>query len=317
MRWGCSCTSAALSIGAGDDPLHHPPPALRGADADRDQLHPLRPPRPRAQRPHRPAAAHHPGGSARADPRVARARGGLPHPLRQVDGAVLRQRAAQPHRTHLRRGDRRFRGAPAGALLGDAQPGRGPHHRAPAADALGGRPLLHYRHPHRDPDRHRLGLPAVFLVRPAGHLRLHDRLLGADLLHRPARDHGLQRHPAVAAVDLRHHAPGHRSRKLLGADQADGDAGDGARALQRGADQPLHAGRRAGQPDAGLRAHRPRQGPARAGRALHPRAAQQPDPGGDADRARHPHRIRRRHHHGEDLSGERHRRASHHGDPGR
>ena len=81
---------------------------------------------------------------------------------------------------------------------------------------------------------------------------------------------------------------GHRPRELLGADQADGYAGDGARALQRGADQPLHAGRRARQSDAGLCAHRPRQGAPREGRAVHPRAAQQPDSGGNSDRARHP-----------------------------
>ena len=124
-------------------------------------------------------------------------------------------------RAGVRRRDRRFRFAPAGALVGDAKPRGRPHHRADAADALGGRPLLPGRHPHRASHRHRLGLPAVLLVRPARHLRLHDRLLRADLLHRAARDHRLQRDAAVAAVDLRHHAPGHRSGELLGADQAD------------------------------------------------------------------------------------------------
>ena len=46
----------------------------------------------------------------------------------------------------------------------------------------------------------------------------HDRLLGADLLHRAPRDHLLQRLAPMAAVHLRHHAPGHRPRELLGAD---------------------------------------------------------------------------------------------------
>ena len=74
---------------------------------------------------------------------------------------------------------------------------------------------------------------------------------------RPARDHRLQRHAAVAALDLRHHAPGDRPRELLGAGQADGDAGDGAGALQRSPDQPLHARRHAGQSQPRLCAHRP------------------------------------------------------------
>ena len=272
MRWGCSFLHAASPLSAGDDSLHRPPPSLRGSDADRDQLHPLRPPRSRTQRSHRPASAHHSGGGARADSRIAGSRGGLSHPLRQVDGAVLRQRAAQPHRAGVRRGGRRLGRAPARAFLGDPQPGGGPDHRAPAADALGGRPLLPDRHPHRDPDRHRLRLSAVFVVRPSGHVRLDDRLLGAHVLHRPARDYRLQRLAAVAAVDLRHHAPSHRSLELLGADQADGDARHGARALQRSPDQPLHARCRARQPDAGLRAHRARQGAPRARGALHPRA---------------------------------------------
>ena len=43
--------------------------------------------------------------------------------------------------------------------------------RALAPDALGGRPRLSRRGPHRRADRGDLGLPAVFVVRPDRHLR--------------------------------------------------------------------------------------------------------------------------------------------------
>ena len=64
----------------------------------------------------------------------------------------------------------------------------------------------------------------------------------------------------LAAVDLRHQPAGDEPRDLLDAGQADDHAGHGAGALQRRADQPLHARLDARQPQPGLCAHRPRQG---------------------------------------------------------
>ena len=249
------------------DPLHHPPPALRDTHPRRDQLHRIRAPRSRPQRPDRAAPAHHPARGARPDPRVPRARAALPRALLQVGGTVLHQRAAQHRRAGIRGGDRRFERAPPGTLLGDSKSGGGSHRRADAADAVGGGALLHRGDPHRHPHRHHLRLPGVLMVRPGRHLRVHGGVLGTDLLHRAARDHHLQRNAAVAAVHLRHHPPGDGPRELLGALEAARDAGAGAGAFQRGTTEPLHALRDARQPEPRLRAHRSRQGHARTGGA--------------------------------------------------
>ena len=155
-------------------------------------------------------AADHPARGAREDPREPRPRPALPHPLSLLAAAVLRERAAEHHPGVDRLADRRPRPA-ARRLVVDALARRRPDRRAHAADALGRRHVLRRRHPDRRADRRHLGLSAVFLVRPGRHLLLDGRLLGADLLHRPAADRDLLGLDAdqlalLAALDLRHDA---------------------------------------------------------------------------------------------------------------
>ena len=119
----------------------------------------------------------------------------------------------------------------------------GGRHRRPedAPDALGRRPFLRRRRADSRADRSRLRVPAVQLVRPARHVRFDGRVLGADVLHRRAADRDILGPSGLVPLDLRHDARGRGLAELPVPDQAARDAGRGARPLQRGADQPLHA----------------------------------------------------------------------------
>ena len=271
------------------DPLHHPPPPLRDTHPHRDQLHRLRAPRPGPQRPDRTAPAHH-----------SRRKCGLRFAsLSELDSrftSAISSGWSSSSSTSRSTSSNRRSGWRSGIRASDCGCARGRREVRWWTSSSSAMPQtlwvvgLSYivGDPHRHPHRHRLRLPAVLVVRPGRHLRVHGGVLGADVLHRPARDHHLQRDAAVAAVHLRHYPQSDGSRELLGASQAAHHAGDGAGAVQRGAAQPLHALRDARQPEPRLCAHRSRQGHARAHRAARPRAAQQHDSGGDPDRARHP-----------------------------
>ena len=190
---GAGAIGRALTRSVGYADLHASAPSLRRSDAAGGQLRHLHHPRSGAERSDRPAASDHPLGRAGEHPRGARPRRAAACPVPPLASAVLRERTAQRHRAHLGCADRRQREPAAGDELGDPVAGRGPHRGAHAADPLGGRALLRRRHPDRDPDRRDLRVPAVFLVRPARHLHFDGRLLGSDLLHRPASDRGVQR----------------------------------------------------------------------------------------------------------------------------
>jgi hypothetical protein len=88
----------------------------------------------------------------------------------------------------------------------------------------------------RDPDRHHLGLQAVFVVRPDRHLHFDDRLLGTALLLRRSDDRDLRGQlPWFPSIyDTTHRWS--RLGEFRPADQADDHAGYGAGAADHGAD---------------------------------------------------------------------------------
>ena len=238
--------------------VHDPTARPRDPDASSHLARHLPPARARPRRPDGADAADDPAGGARTDARRPRPQRTDPHPLRPLALAVLLSSSPCTHRHPLRHDLRRrpdphpVAGRPARrswTSSRSASPRRSGSWAWPTSS-----------HPDRAADRHHSAYRQYSWFDQIGTLRLDDRLLRPDLLHRRPSDRHLhvqlQWFPSIYDTTL----SVTDWSELPGAASPDAAAGHGARPLQRGQLSRFVRACHARQPQRGLCPHRARQG---------------------------------------------------------